>query len=193
MFKILRLNWRYKSIADWSLKERNQRWMLNDLRCLTFADPFYRGLESKLPTSTLLLEACEALQALFERNPHICIFCMKHYAEAAGMQLGLDLRMPGDFAWMFVVTFFFSQKVSLWLDESMQTITCSWFFLVVLHSPWRLAKHSTLKHDRFAVWGEANHPGGLRQQTPKISNFVGKLRAMCLVGQLVRLVCVIGR
>ena len=27
-------------------------------------------------------KACETLQALFERNGHICLFCMKHYAEA---------------------------------------------------------------------------------------------------------------
>eukprot|EP00913_Durusdinium_trenchii_P016899 g15887.t1 len=33
------------------------------------------------PPSSLVQKACETLQALFERNPHICIFCMKHYAE----------------------------------------------------------------------------------------------------------------
>ena len=27
-------------------------------------------------------QACETLQALFERNGQICLFCMKHYAEA---------------------------------------------------------------------------------------------------------------
>ncbi|CAJ1421623.1 unnamed protein product [Effrenium voratum] len=33
------------------------------------------------PPTALVQKACETLQALFERNGHICLFCMKHYAE----------------------------------------------------------------------------------------------------------------
>lgn len=33
------------------------------------------------PPTALVQKACETLQALFERNGQICLFCMKHYAE----------------------------------------------------------------------------------------------------------------
>ena len=40
------------------------------------------GIELRQPPPTALVQkACETLQALFERNGHICLFCMKHYAE----------------------------------------------------------------------------------------------------------------
>ena len=53
-----------------------------DGRVCTILITVRRQAETFSDLQTALGEACETLQALFERNPHICIFCMKHYAEA---------------------------------------------------------------------------------------------------------------
>mmetsp|Transcript_13228 Transcript_13228/g.30204 ORF Transcript_13228/g.30204 Transcript_13228/m.30204 type:complete len:474 (+) Transcript_13228:3-1424(+) len=40
------------------------------------------GVELRMqPPAALTQKACETLHALFERNGHICLFCMKHYTE----------------------------------------------------------------------------------------------------------------
>lgn len=45
-------------------------------------DPVAAGVElSSKPPADVLQKASETLQALFERNGHICLFCMQHYAE----------------------------------------------------------------------------------------------------------------
>jgi len=49
-------------------------------------DPKAAGVELiKQPPSSLVQKATETLQALFEQNGHICLFCMQHYTEVRQM------------------------------------------------------------------------------------------------------------
>merc|ERR1719436_2347665 len=45
------------------------------------------GCESLVTPSVVLQKATETLQALFEQNGHICLFCMQHYSEVKPMVL----------------------------------------------------------------------------------------------------------
>jgi len=55
-------------------------------------DPVAAGVElSSKPPAGVMQKANETLQALFERNGHICLFCMQHYSEVKQMvSMGSD-------------------------------------------------------------------------------------------------------
>merc|ERR1719265_1671110 len=55
-------------------------------------DPVAAGFDmAKMPPQGVAQRATETLQALFEQNGHICLFCMQHYAEVRQMiALGCD-------------------------------------------------------------------------------------------------------
>jgi len=55
-------------------------------------DPRAAGIElSAKPPAQVLQKASETLQALFEQNGHICLFCMQHYSEVRQMvAMGCD-------------------------------------------------------------------------------------------------------
>eukprot|EP00927_Polykrikos_kofoidii_P042627 TRINITY_DN3665_c0_g1_i1.p1 TRINITY_DN3665_c0_g1~~TRINITY_DN3665_c0_g1_i1.p1 ORF type:complete len:938 (-),score=200.65 TRINITY_DN3665_c0_g1_i1:99-2912(-) len=49
-------------------------------------DPTAAGTElNTKPPQTVSQKACETLQALFEQNGHICLFCMQHYTDVRQM------------------------------------------------------------------------------------------------------------